>query len=791
MPRPALLCLPLWLALSLAARAQPAPGAAGPVGPDASEPALSLQRTPLLPPRLPASERGQWPTFIEGQRIEGQPELEVIVEGDAVLRRGDTVLRGQRITYDQPTDTARASGQVRINRRGDVFEGPALELRVDAFEGFFTQPSFRLLRNDAYGQAERIEFVNEDRVRIRRGTYTTCQREDEASWRPAWMISAENIRIDNDTGTGVATGAWVRLYGVPVVPIPRFSFPLSEQRKSGLLPVTSGGDNINGTVFSVPYYWNIAPQRDATLTGTVMARRGVELGSEFRYLEPDFRGRLRANVLPDDRLRDGRLRWALSVEHQDRLLREPFARGMELGLRINRVSDDDYWRDFPRNGITQAQRLLASEASLNWAYNPRWSFSARALQWQTLQVDEAVIVPPYDRMPQLVARYSPGLPAGLQGRLEADFTRFNSVSRLTGQPDAQRAVLVGTVSRTWRQPGGYATPRLRLHARHYAFDSALTTTGEHGADVVVPTFSFDSGVFLERDTAFLGRDLLQTLEPRLFYVYTPYRAQTQLPNYDSGASDFNFTTIFSDNAFAGNDRISDNNLITLGVTSRFQDAGTGAQLARVGVAQRLRLAQQRVTLTATDTPATDRVSDLLVGGAVNWTPHWSTDATIQYNPHQRQSERGTINARYAPGRYRMVQGAYRFQRDANRQVDLSWQWPINDLWGDRAEDLGPGRGLGGNRWYGVGRLNLNLIERRLVDSLVGVEYDGCCWVGRAVVERLRLGSSTSDTRLMFQLELIGFSRLGDNVLGALRSQIPRYQFLREQVAPPSRYTRYD
>lgn len=752
---------------------------------------MRLQRSPLLQPRIPNEERAQRPIFLGGARIQGRTELETTVEGDAVLRRGDTVLRANRIQYNQPTDTARASGQVRINRAGDVFEGPELELEVEAFQGFLSTPRYQLLKNEAHGEAARIDFLGNDRTRIQQATYTTCQRDDERSWRPAWQLTAQDIRLDNEAGVGVATGATLRLFGVPVVPLPYLSFPLSDQRKSGFLPATTGGDNINGTVISVPYYWNIAPNRDATVTTTLMGRRGVELGTDFRYLEPDFRGRTRINVLPDDRLRDGRSRWALGLEHQDRLLREPFPRGLGFNLKINRVSDGDYWRDFGRNAITQSQRLLGSEGALNWTpAASRWTFSARALAWQTLQSPD-IIVPPYDRLPQVTARHADTLPGGIRTQLEADYTQFQSVSALTNQPNAQRTLLVGTVSRSWRSPATYVTPQLRLHTRHYQFDSALASTGESSAGVTLPTFSLDSGVFLERDTTLLGRNLLQTLEPRAYYVYTPYRAQSRLPNYDSGATDFNFATIFSDNAFAGSDRISDNNLLTLGATSRFLDEKSGAQLARLGVAQRLRFADQKVTLGANDAPQTERISDLLVGGQLNWTPQWTTDLTAQYNPHLRQSERATLNARYAPSRYRSVQAAYRFQRESNEQVDLSWQWPVNDLWGDRGRDLGPGRGLGGDRWYSVGRLNMNLVEGRLIDSVLGVEYDGCCWVGRVVVERQRVGTPSSQTRLLFQLELLGFSRLGNNVLGALRENVPRYEFLQGQVAPPSRFTRYD
>ncbi len=765
---------------------------AQPSVPDTSP--LLLNRSPRLQDRIPSDQRPRRPTLMEADRLSGRTELESTAEGGVVLRRGDTVLRADRLDYQQPSDRARAQGNVRINRAGDVFEGPELELEVEAFRGFFTAPRYRLLKNSAHGEARRIDFIDNDRAVIRQGNYTTCQRGNEASWRPAWRLTARTVELDNENEVGAAYDARLEFFGVPVVPMPYLSFPLTSRRKSGLLPPTTGGDNVNGTVVSVPYYWDIAPNRDATLTGTFMARRGTELGTDFRYLEPDYRGRAIFNVLPNDQLR-GRDRWSLSLDHADGLRREPFPGGMSLGLRVNRVSDNDYWRDFPRSSVSLSQRLLSSEATLNWTPAAQWNVSTRVLKWQTLQDTASPITPPYDRLPQVVARHNAPLPGGLELGIEADYTQFQSLPSMTGQPDARRAFVQTVLSRTWREPGWYVTPRLRLHTRHYAFDTPWTRpdTGARidSASRTVPTASLDSGIFLERDTSLFGRDLLQTLEPRLYYVYTPLRQQNNLPNYDTGATDFSFATLFADNAYSGHDRISDNNLVTVGVTSRLLDATSGSQLARAGIAQRLRFADQRVTLAYTDTPATEQVSDVLASAGVNWTPAWATDLTAQYSPKNRRSERSTLSTRFSPSNYRVVQGAYRYQRGTNEQVDVSWQWPVNDLWGDRGRDLGAGRGLGGGRWYSVGRLNMNLVENRLIDSLVGFEYDGCCWVGRVVVERQRVGTTTANTRFMFQLEMIGFSRLGNNVLGSLKENIPRYQFLHGQVAPPSRFTQYD
>jgi LPS-assembly protein len=417
-----------------------------------------------------------------------------------------------------------------------------------------------------------------------------------------------------------------------------------------------------------------------------------------------------------------------------------------------------------------------------------------------LQDPLSPIVPPYDRLPQLTAAYTrANVPvaavSGFDWSLTGDFTRFSSDRTLTLQPNSDRAVAVASISRPWTAPGGYITPKLQLHATSYRFDAPLAMgtgqfAGATAASRVVPTFSLDGGLQYERKARVFDRDFTQTLEPRAFYVRTPFRDQSLLPNYDSGANDFNFATVFTENAFVGNDRISDANLLTLGVTSRLIDAQTGNEAVRVGVAQRLRLSDQKVTLPG-GIPVTDRVSDLLFGTTVNWVPQWSFDGTVQYNPKLRVSERSTLGVRYSPSNYRVVSAALRRQRDVSNSIDVGWQWPINDLWGDKGKDLGAGQGQGGGRYYGVGRLNYSFQDKKLVDAAVGVEYDGCCWIGRVVLQRLQNTTSTANTRILFQLELVGFSRLGVNPLNVLKSNIPRYQLLRDQVTAPSRFTNYE
>lgn len=768
----------------------------------AVEAPLLLKASPQLAEEIAPDLVSKLPLFLSGDRMSTRTDLESVVEGSVVLRRAGTVIRANRMEYFQPTDQVIADGDVAINRKGDVFEGQHLELKVEAFEGFFTAPRYQFLRNGGHGQADKAEFLDESRTVVYNATYTTCRRSPLADWLPDWILRATRIELDTDEDVGVAEGAVLSFKGIPLLPIPAVSFPLTDKRKSGFLPPTIGMGSDNGIEVVLPYYWNIAPNRDATLTPRLMTQRGVDLGMEFRYLEPDYFGALRLNYMPSDKLTNSD-RWGLSFSHQGSVV-TPIG-PVQLGANVNRVSDDRYWSDFTNSTLTSGsngsatattlagaaitQRLLPTDVIATWGGGD-FSSSLRVLKWQTLQDVTSPIVPPFDRAPQWTLSYGKTNVAGWDWSLDGDFTQFEADRSRTLQPNARRAVGSIQVSRPWWLPQGFVTPKLQLHAASYQFDSALAN-GARAGEAVVPSFSLDTGLVFERETQLLGRNLVQTLEPRAFYVYTPYRNQSAQPNYDTAANDFNFATIYTENAFVGHDKISDNNLLTLGVTTRFLQADSGAQLARFGVAQRLRFDEQRVTLDPSTSPAQAGLSDILLGASVNAQDSWALDSTVQYNARTDKSIRSTVGARYNPGPYRVLNTAYRFQRDVSEQLDVSWQWPINALWGDSGQSLTTGSGLGSGQYYSVGRMNYSLNEGRLVDTILGVEYDAGCWLGRLVLERTQTSVSTSTARLMFQLEFVGFTRLGISPLQTLTQNIARYQNLRESVGNPSRFSNYD
>ncbi|MBO7410496.1 MAG: LPS-assembly protein LptD, partial [Ottowia sp.] len=518
----------------------------------------------------------------------------------------------------------------------------------------------------------------------------------------------------------------------------------------------------------------------------LMLRRGLNLGGQFRYLERSYRGRISAHYMANDRLRAGRNRWGVFARHDATLHTGIGPVGAYLNL--NRVSDDDHWRDFSTQGAGfDTTRLLANEGALTWSRG-NLSVSALASKWQTLQsVGDAVIVPPYDRLPQLTARYARTNHGGFDYSAETGFTRFRGERSLTRQPDADRTHAVVQVARPFERSWGFVTPMAQLHSTHYSFSGNGTTLKSQQR--TVPTFSLDSGLIFERTTSFRGHTLLQTLEPRLKYVYSPYREQKDIPLYDTGAYDFNFATIWAENPYTGHDRIADNNLITAGVTSRFLDAASGAEKLRLAIAQRYRFTPQRLTNTDKGW------SDMMLGAGLHWNPRWSFDATVQYNTHTRRSTRSTLLGRYTPGPYRTLSVAYRWQRRqyplSSEYIDIAWQWPFGRS-GELGHSASRGGGCGKGRWYSVGRLNYSRSDSHLIDGVLGVEYDAGCWTGRAVLESTNIGSASANKRFLFQLEFRGFGRVGNNPLAALRTHIPRYRPLGESVAPtPSRFHSYD
>lgn len=735
-----------------------------------AEPPLQDSRTLVSSPRGTAAR--DRPVLLEADRLSVRPDIDAEAEGRIELRRAGTELRADRARYDTPLDQVRATGSVVIRRDGNVYKGPLLELKLQRFEGFFLQPEFELGLFGSGGRAARLDFIDSARSVATQAIYSSCPRDGSAD--PDWLLQADKVRVDSETQEGRAEGAVLRFLNIPILALPVLSFPLSDARKSGWLPPSIDLDSRSGFMFGIPYYWNIAPNRDLTVTPTVRTRRGFGAETEFRYLEPTDAGRLVLDLLPSDQVA-GRTRHAWLAEH------EGTGHGLHYQAHVLRVSDDDYWKDFPRTVPRTTPRLLPADVRLDRDVDTwlgRGRLYARIQQWQVLQTADlsAAIVAPYQRSPQLGLRIVPNVASGWQAALETElnrFTRPDSPATST-LPTGWRLHALGQLSHPWITPGWWLTPKLAFNAASYALDQRGEGLRSNPGRVV-PTLSVDAGMVFERSVNWFGQDRRQTLEPRLLYVNTPYRNQLLLPNFDAADRDFNLISLFSENTFTGVDRVSDSHQLTLGLGTRLFDAGNGHQVLRLSVGQRVLFRDQRIT--SDGVPYTQRLSDVLVEGSTGLIPAWQLDAAMQYNPDSRRVVRSILNARYAPAPFHSLSAGYNFSRGSSEQLQVGWQWPV---YRGESRPVGASTGCGGTL-YGVGRVNYSMRDSRITDSIFGLEYDARCWIGRVVAQRLSTGANEATTRLSLQLEFVGLSRLaaGFNSAHVLKDNVPGYQLLRD------------
>lgn len=720
--------------------------------PDADGLRLKLQPSLI---RIPPDNKDAVPLFVDADRVQGHQDLELEAEGTVSLRRRGQAIYADWLRYDKPDDEVNAQGNVRLEQRGDVLEGTKMRLNLGAAQGAIEKPKYQVQVNATHGRGEgdRLVMEGQNKYRVLGASYTSCDVGADD-----WFVRAGDLEIDKDRQIGTARNASVVFLGQPILYAPYLSFSLDRQRKSGFLAPTFGTTGNSGYEFSIPYYWNIAPNRDATITPRTMSKRGVMLSNEFRYMDPGYSGEARYEVIPTDRVKDNADRFALNLRHNQR-----WDNDWNGNLNIQKVSDDKYFTDLSTQIAATSQSVLPREGSLakngTWWNGGTWGVSTLVQRWQTLQTDPLTpLTPPYNRS-------QVALSAAKQNVGYADLEFFSSAVDFThpSLTNGRRMVAYPSVSVPLQSSFAYLTPKVGMHLTHYEFDPSTATASNPNR--AVPIFSAESGMVFERNTAWRDQKLLQTLEPKIHYVYIPPRVQNQIPNFDSALQDINFATLYSENQFSGNDRINDANQVTLGVTSRLLHQDTGIERLRVGLAQRYYFKSQEVTLPGV--PARSSTSsDLLAALTGTVAPHWTVDAGWQYNTDFSQTQKLSSAVRYQPDPGKVVNLSYRFTHNALRQVDLSSQWPLT------------------GRLSGVARWNYSIQDSRMIEGLAGLEYNGGCWAFRVVAHHFATAAQNQVSSLFMQLELNGVSRIGSNPLELLRRNIAGYSRQESQSTRP-------
>jgi len=722
--------------------------------------AQTTQNTPAKP-NAKADDKDA-PVNVSAEQMTGRPDRQINLDRDVEVVRGETTIKADKAEYRIIKDEVEATGHVWMKRLQDRYTGDKALMNMDSGKGYVTNPTYLFGKNGGRGKAEQIDFLSDDQAKVTEGTYSTCEALD-----PDWYIQASTMDLDSGRDVGTMHSGIVYFKGVPILGAPLMSFPLSGERKSGVLPPTFGVTSTGGAELTVPYYFNIAPNRDLTLYPRFIARRGLLLGAEGRYLGDGYSGVTTVEGIQDRQTGTGR--YSISSLHSQTL-----APGLVFGWNVNKASDNDYPSDFSHSVTASTQRLLIRDASLSYS-SAYWSAVGRVTKYQLLQDVNNPIQKPYDRLPQLTLSAARQDVGGFDLNFASEFARFSNTfttgstagSEMVG---GDRMYANQSVSYPIVRPGYFITPKVMLDATTYRLNN-VGVGAPTNLTRVVPTYSLDAGMTFERDTSLFGRNMTQTLEPRLFYVRTPYRDQSLYPNFDSGVADFNFAQIFSENRFVGHDRISDANQITGALVSRFIEEN-GLERLRAAVGQRFYFADPKVILDGTTSTINGSKSDLLLSLGGQITNKLSLDNTVQYSETLRQMVRSTFGARWQPAPKKVLNLTYRLDRTNAtgilKQMDISGQWPVSQ------------------RWYAVSRINYSIPDKTVAEGLLGMEYKADCWVFRLVAQRIPTSSSKASTSFFIQLELNGFSKIGSNPLDALSASIPGYQIINK----PDDLTRY-
>lgn len=718
------------------------------------------------------------PVFIEADLMKGYPRQEIEAIGKAKLQRGDQVISAEHMKYFPATKDTVIESKVRLERENDVLDGTNLRLNLESLIGELGQPSYYLKEGGGRGSGSLFLFEGEDHYRLKKGSYTTCPIENND-----WFIRAEDLEIDQEKEIGTARHVTVAFKDVPFLYLPWMNFSFSGKRKTGFLAPVMGNTARSGAEVSLPFYWNIAPNYDATITPRAMSKRGIMFENEFRYMGETLGGQALLDILPDD-LITNKTRYGVFLKHAQYL-----GSGWSGNVDYSLVSDRDFFRDLGTNiNLTSRTNLLqqvTTSYNSSLGRNNAINFTALVQSFQTLQDPRNIITPPFKRLPQFSLTASQRDVYGLDFDFTSIWTNFFfETQRLPdGQQlklaDGLRLVLYPSVSMPLQTAFGYVKPKVSLHHTRYDLNEPVSANGDANLTRTVPLFSLDSGVVFERDTTFRKESFVQTLEPRIYYLYVPFRNQDDriFPNFESAEMDFSFAQIFTENRFSGHDRINDANEITLALTSRLIESTTGNERLRLAVGQRIRFHERDVVLSTQQT--TSNKSDFIAAISGRITPVITTDTSVQLDQSGFRTEKIRTGVSYHPEPGKIINLGYRYTRGVPgvvqssnllfpvpgaglEQVDASTQWPFL------------------KNWQGMASVNYSLKDDKLLAGLVGIEYNACCWTLRMVLNRFITATERTSTAFFVQLELNGLMRIGNNPLRVLRQGIPGYAQTSEQ-----------
>ncbi len=706
---------------------------------------------------------------VQAEHVDSSNESVYHLSGNVTLQRADQQLQADSVDYNDQTTDYDARGNVRYQEAGQLLAASHMRGNTEASRGIADNVRYQMLDSRGNGVAKQGQLLDAQHSRYAMATYSTCDVGHHV-----WEFRASSITIDKATGVGVARNATMRLGNVPFLYLPYFSFPTDDRRKSGFLYPTIGRTSRSGFQISTPYYLNLAPNYDATLDPRLYSLRGPMLGGEFRYLVPGSSGQLNVQYVPRDHGTPSALadtadtrRYLINFSDTTHLWES-----WRLRTSINRTSDSSYLYDFANNGLSTTVYSLASSAAVTGS-GTWWDAALGGVAYQNTNPFLTDRVLPYRQLPYVAFNADIPLSRWLETGLNSEAVAF----RKPGYVEGQREDFYPYLSASFGTSAWFVRPKLAYrytayqlngNASRYGYSGLLPAGAtspftEQSPSRSLPIVSVDSGLIFDRSTSLFGHAYTQTLEPRLYYLYVPYRNQHNLPVFNTNLMSFDYWQLFSPNRFSGADRQMDANNLTAAVTSRLLDEN-GVERLSASIGQIRYFTPQRVL--GTDWSGSSYVAQF----SAQLSDQWRLNSAYQWSPNTHQTDMGTLELQRRIGGDGVLNFAYRYRRGLLEQYSASAVYPLSE------------------RWRLVGSAAWSVPDRRMVEALVGVQFDSCC-ISLRLVERSYVNQgyygfgpasnqanlNKRDNSIMFEIVFKGLGSTGGQIEPLLHRDILGYQ----------------
>lgn len=696
----------------------------------AAEPSLDAK---LCPPSSRPAEARLKPIADTDQQIHVSADTATIdneavttFTGDVQAQQAEQVIKADSVQYDRRTGEAIADGHIFYSNGEITVKGDRAKMNMNNSTGTVENSHYFTGVVNGRGDADLITILSPTEIKLDEATYTTCPPGDEA-----WQLSADEINLDKGTSQGTASGVVLKISEIPIMYLPYIRFPIGDERLTGFLYPGIGVSNKNGTEISIPFYWNIMPEMDATITPHNYSKRGLMLENQYRYLTENSNGQIEYDYIDDRIYGEGREKF--SWVH----LVPPHA-GWSSQVNYNYVSDISYIDDYAGSLGTASVTYLTRSGQVDYNAN-KFVFTTLVQNDQNISGAES-----YQRLPmvKLDTRFG-NEDNRLNYDINTEYVNYDYIdnSKVVGQ----RVKLNPYVSYPLHDDAGFFIPKLALQYIDYNLDQTSATQNQDPS-VSVPVFSLDTGLFFERETSLFDTGLLHTLEPRLFYLYAPYKDQNDLPVFDTSLTTFSETFMFLENRFSGGDRIGDANQVTLALTTRFYRQDNGQELFNAGIGQIVYFSDREVTLPGQSVATTDR-SDYIASLLLAPNRRFKINSDIQWNPETQQTDVSNTRVQYDAGEGRVINLSQRFRSNDLHTQGASFAWRAGPAW----------QFFGGHEY--------DLENNRRLQNFLGLNYDNCCWGFRLVgIERFDQSLSSTEPgyerAVYLEFQLKGLSSIG-------------------------------